>query len=154
MGGELFDMVIERKHFTEVRHVADTAAGGGQRQQIASSPRCRRWRLCAIARSMPHLPVHSPTCTALAAGPQADAAAITAAVLSVMEHCHKKGIIHRGARTLEGADGEVDLALMGRSFWCMTGAAAAAAQEAVRTSVAVPGVTNLNSPLLLPPLQT
>jgi calcium-dependent protein kinase len=27
--------------------------------------------------------------------PQADAAAITAAVLSVMEHCHSKGIIHR-----------------------------------------------------------
>lgn len=44
MGGELFDMVIERKHFTE-----------------------------------------------------ADAASITAAVLSVMQHCHSKGIIHRGA---------------------------------------------------------
>lgn len=43
MGGELFDMVIERKHFTE-----------------------------------------------------ADAASITAAVLSVMQHCHSKGIIHRG----------------------------------------------------------
>ncbi|PSC72461.1 calcium-dependent kinase 1 [Micractinium conductrix] len=42
MGGELFDMVIERKHFTE-----------------------------------------------------ADAASITAAVLSVMQHCHSKGIIHR-----------------------------------------------------------
>lgn len=43
MGGELFDMVIERKHFTE-----------------------------------------------------ADAASITAAMLSVMQHCHSKGIIHRG----------------------------------------------------------
>ncbi|KAL4443603.1 hypothetical protein ABPG75_011340 [Micractinium tetrahymenae] len=42
MGGELFDMVIERKHFTE-----------------------------------------------------ADAASITAAILSVMQHCHSKGIIHR-----------------------------------------------------------
>ncbi|EFN57977.1 hypothetical protein CHLNCDRAFT_20239 [Chlorella variabilis] len=42
MGGELFDMVIERKHFTE-----------------------------------------------------ADAASITAAMLSVMQHCHSKGIIHR-----------------------------------------------------------
>ena len=44
MGGELFDVVIERKHFTE-----------------------------------------------------ADAASISAAVLSVMQHCHSKGIIHRGA---------------------------------------------------------
>lgn len=48
MGGELFDMVIERKHFTE-----------------------------------------------------ADAASITAAILSVMQHCHSKGIIHRGARRLQ-----------------------------------------------------
>lgn len=45
MGGELFDMVIERKYFTE-----------------------------------------------------ADAASITAAILSVMQHCHSKGIIHRGAQ--------------------------------------------------------
>ena len=47
MGGELFDALIERKHFTE-----------------------------------------------------ADAASITAAVLSVMQHCHSKGIIHRGALRL------------------------------------------------------
>lgn len=44
LGGELFDVVIERKHFSE-----------------------------------------------------ADAASITAAVLSVIQHCHAKGIIHRGA---------------------------------------------------------
>jgi hypothetical protein len=43
LGGELFDMVIERKYFTE-----------------------------------------------------ADAASITAAILSVMQHCHSKGIIYRG----------------------------------------------------------
>lgn len=54
LGGELFDVVIERKFFTE-----------------------------------------------------ADAASITAAVLSVIQHCHGKGIIHRGARWHSAACSEL-----------------------------------------------
>lgn len=58
MGGELFDMVIERKYFSE-----------------------------------------------------ADAASITAAILSVIQHCHSKGIIHRGAQRASLSDGSARLPL-------------------------------------------
>ena len=59
---------------------------------------------------MPLLPADAPCCViAWPPCPQADAAAITAAVLSVMQHCHSKGIIHRGGCTAASSRGQAGL---------------------------------------------